>query len=217
MKKHKSIIVIIVLLVFILLSHTVPRAKYVGTDFIAKLNIPYSFQDWKGKDVSKELNINVADTNFNFINDALAHNYVNSSGQNLLFIILDAGNFHHPKVCFTGAGYKIKELSDTEFVLPDRTFNSHTLFTERNHESFLSFYWIVIDKNIAHKWIEQKFKQLYFSMLNKKRVGLMVRIDIPTKKDDIDISLNLAKQFVNSLALELPPEQADYIFGEHTR
>ena len=214
MKKHKNIIVIAILLSVILLSYTIPRARYAGTDFITNLDIPFTFNDWQGKDVSDVLNIDAADTNFNFINEARAHSYVNSSGQNILFIILDAGNFHHPKVCFTGAGYKIKEMPDTEFDLPGRVFKAHTLFTERNSNTFLSFYWIVIDKNIAHKWIEQKLKQLYFSMLNKKRVGLMVRIDIPTKEANIEDSVNLAKRFVNNMALSLPPEQSDYIFGK---
>ncbi len=215
MKKHKNIIVIVLLLAVILLSYTVPRAKYLGTDFISKLDIPFTFNGWRGKDVSEALNINAADTNFNFINESLANQYVNSTGQDLIFIILDAGNFHHPKVCFTGAGYKIKELTDTEFNLSDRSFKAHTLFTQRGGESFLSFYWIVIDKNIAHEWIEQKFKQLYFSLFNKQRVGLMIRVDIPSKEENIEGSLILAKQFIHDLTLSLKPEQADFIFGEH--
>jgi hypothetical protein len=169
----------------------------MGTNFISELEVPYAFSEWQGRDVTKQLNINTADTNFNFINEAFANQYINSKGKNLLFIILDAGNFHHPKVCFTGAGYKIKELPDTEFHTPKRSFKA-----------------IVIDKKIAHEWIEQKFKQLYFSMINKKRIGLMVRLDIPAKEADIEDAMILAKQFVNDLSLTLQPEQAGYILGE---
>jgi EpsI family protein len=186
----------------------------VGTNFISELEVPYTFTEWQGQDVSKKLNINTADTTFNFINKALANQYINSKGERLLFIILDAGNFHHPKVCFTGAGYKIKELDDTEFHTPDRSFKAHTLFTERGSESSLSFYWIVIDKKISHAWIEQKFKQLYFSMLSKQRVGLMVRLDIPAKKDNIEEAMIMAKQFINDLSQTLQSEQAGYVFGE---
>jgi EpsI family protein len=211
--KVKTFTVLILLSLTMLLSFAFPRTKYVGTNFISELEIPYTFTEWQGQDVTKKLNINTANTNFNFINEAVANQYINSKGESLLFIILDAGNFHHPKVCFTGAGYKIKELDDTEFHTPDRSFKAHTLFTERGNESSLSFYWIVIDKKVAHAWIEQKFKQLYFSMLNKQRVGLMVRLDVPAKEDNIEEAMLLAKRFVSDLGQTLKPEQAGYIWG----
>ncbi len=214
MQKNKNIIVIIILLLVILVSYTVPRAKYIGTNFISNLEVPFTFFDWKGKDVSETLNVSAANTNFNFINEALAYQYVNSYRQNLIFIILDAGNFHHPKVCFTGAGYKIKELTDTEFNFSGQTLKAHTLFTTRDNINSLSFYWIVIDRNVAHEWIEQKYKQLFHSLFNKKRVGLMVRIDIPTKEDNIEEAMVTAKKFVNDLSQSLQPGQASYIFGE---
>jgi EpsI family protein len=195
-------------------SYAFPRVKYVGTNFISKLEVPVESPEWKGRDVTSSLNINVEEMRFGFINEALGHEYVNSQGKNLLFIILDAGNFHHPKNCFISSGFKIKELPDTEFNLPGRDLKAHTLFTERGKNSFLSFYWIVIDKNIAHEWIEQKLKQLYFSIFNKKTVGLMVRVDIPAREDNIEDAITLAKQFVNDLNQTLQPEHADYILGE---
>jgi EpsI family protein len=209
----KRIIVLILLLATIILSFAVPQSKYIGTNFISNLNIPFEFSEWMGKDVTSYLNINTEETQFNFINDALARNFVSMNGQPLIFIVLDAGNFHHPKNCFTSAGYKIKELNDTEFHTLNRTFKTHTLYTERAGESFLSFYWIVIDKKIVHQWVEQKLKQLYFSMFNKKRVGLMIRIDIPTREDNIESATILAKQFINDLGQIIPPENADYMFG----
>ncbi len=210
----KKVVVLILLIVVLVLRYSIPQAKYVGTNFITSLDIPLSFPGWKGRDATSALNINIEETTFNFVNDALAHEYVNATGNNLIFIILDAGNFHHPKVCFTAAGYKIKDLDDTEFSLSGHTIKAHTLLTERGGVNSLSFYWIVIDKNIAHEWIEQKFKQLYFSVLNKKRVGLMVRIDIPTEEDKIEEGLIMARQFVSDLNNSLKPDEADFIFGE---
>lgn len=190
------------------------QARYVGTNFISKLGIPLDFDGWRGKDITSSLNINYEETQFNFINDALGREFVNVTGQPLIFIVLDAGNFHHPKVCFTAAGYEIQELDDTEFRTTDRSFNVHTLFTKRAGGSFLSFYWIVIDKDIAHEWIEQKVKQLYFSILNKKRIGLMVRIDIPAKEDQIESAMNLARDFIVDISNSIPPGDAEYIFGK---
>lgn len=196
------------------LSFAFPKAKYTGTNFISQLDIPYKFNEWVGKDVTSELNIQAENDRYSFVGDVLAYEYVNKQGKNLLFIILDAGNFHHPKVCFTSSGFKLKELNDTEFNALNRTFKAHTLYAQRGKESFLIFYWIVIDKNIAHEWIEQKVRQLYFSMFNKKRVGLMIRIDIPTREENIKDALALAKHFINDLSEILKKEQLDYIFGE---
>src|SRR4030067_125439 len=120
-------------------------------------------------------------------------------------------SFAFPKAKYAGAGFTVKELKDAEFHTLNSTFKAHTLYTEKGGQGFLSFYWIIIDKKIAHEWIEQKIKQLYFSLFNKKRVGLMVRIDIPVKKDNIKDAIILAKQFVNDLSEALPPEEADYI------
>lgn len=213
MKSTKFIIVIILLLSAILLSYSLPRAKYSGTGFVSKLQIPESISEWTGVDVTEQAGLDIDKPIYGFVSEALAYNYTNKKGENLLFIILDAGNFHHPKVCFTEAGYKIEELSDTEFNIAGHTLKTHTLFTERGGNSFLSFYWIVIDKNIAHEWVEQKLKQFYFSMFNKKRVGLMVRIDVPTKKENIKESLSLARQFIREMGQSIPSESVEYIFG----
>ncbi|MBI5665102.1 MAG: EpsI family protein [Nitrospirae bacterium] len=180
---------------------------------MSELNIPKEISGWSGRDVTKEVGLNLNEDKYDFVSGALAYQYVNREGKSLLFIILDAGNFHHPKVCFTGAGFKIKELPDTEFRLPNNTLKTHTLFTERGRDNNLSFYWIVIDKNVAHEWIEQKAKQLFFSLFGKKRVGLMVRVDIPAKEGDIDNATIMAEQFLSDIGRSLDPEQATYIFG----
>ena len=213
MIKNKHIIVVIVLLMTIIVVHYIHQAKYIGTNFISGIDIPLFFSAWQGTNVSNALNINTANADFNFINQALAHNYINREGQNLLLIILDAGNFHHPKVCFTGAGYNITELPDSEFQFSERSLKAHTLFIERGKDSFLSFYWIVIDKSVAHEWIEQKFKQLFYSLFNKKRIGLMIRMDIPAKQKDINNASIMARQFLTDLSHDLKPEDADYILG----
>ncbi|MHA2366247.1 MAG: exosortase C-terminal domain/associated protein EpsI [Candidatus Hodarchaeales archaeon] len=213
MNSKKYFIIIILLILAILISYSLPKTKYTGTGFISKLRIPESMSDWIGKDVTKEVGLTLNSRTYDFVSEAVAYNFVNNEGENLLFIILDAANFHHPKVCFTGAGFKIKELADTEFHLPNYTLKTHTLFTERGRDNFLSFYWIVIDKNVAHEWIEQKFKQLFFSLFGKKRVGLMVRIDIPAKEDNIEETTILAKKFISEMSQSILKEQADFIFG----
>lgn len=210
----KSYIVIIFLLSAILLSFPFSSIKYRGTNFISHLEMPSQISGLVGQDVKEALDLNSEDAKYDFISETLAYEYKDKEGNKLIFIILNAADFHHPHVCFTGAGFKIKELRDTEFNIPGSSFKAHTLFTERGEESFLSLYWISIDKKIIHDWIEQKVKQLYFSMFNRKRVGLMIRIDIPVKKENINDALALSRQFVSDLASSLPYEKAEYIFGK---
>lgn len=198
----------------LVLSFTFSKTKYKGTGFISKIKIPVALADWRGEDLSKEFNINPQNDVYNFISDVLSYQYVNKNGENLIFIILDAGNFHDPRVCFISAGYEIKEMDDTELYIGGNVLRAHTLFTERRGGNFISFYWIIIDKNIAHEWIEQKLKQLYFSLFNKKRVGLMVRIDIPTEEYNIIDAKKIAEEFLSHLSLSLTKEDAAYIMGE---
>ena len=213
MKPVRFWIVIILLLSSIILSFAFPKAKYEGTGFISQLKIPDTFSEWQGKNITENLDLSAEEDRYKFISGALAYEYVNKDGMKLLFIILDAGNFHHPKVCYSSAGFKVKDLKDAEFHTLNSTLKAHALYTEKGGEGFLSFYWISIDKKIAHEWIEQKIKQLYFSLFNKKRVGLMVRIDIPTQEENIKDAIIPAERFVSDLSQALTPEKADYIFG----
>ena len=215
MRNTKNLIVIILLTCVIFLSFAMPQAEYAGTGYISKLKIPDSFSGWTGKDIRQEVGLgNINSATYNFVSGAFASRYINPDKGSLLFIILDAGNFHHPKVCFTGAGFEIKDLPDTEFRLGNRTLKAHALYTSKERLHTLSLYWIVIDKNVAHEWIEQKLKQLFFSLFGKKRVGLMVRVDIPATEDTIDEAMVLAKEFINEISRNLQPEDADYILGK---
>lgn len=210
----KTWIVFILLLCSVVISYSIPRATYVGSDIISKIDVPLKINEWQGKDVSDQLKLDITiDTN-KFISETKIIQYINNQGDKLNFIILDAGNFHHPNVCFTAAGYEIKELDDTKFTLSGRTIQAKTLYTSKNQESAVSLYWIIIDKKITYNWIEQKIKQLYFSMFNKKRIGLMVRFDITTDSDNTDKAINTAKQFILGLNQSLSPEKAEYIFGK---
>jgi hypothetical protein len=74
-------------------------------------------------------------------------------------------------------------------------------------------YWICIDKKIVG-WTEQKFIELWSSIFQKKKAGLMVRLDIPTRKGGTDTAIRLAKDFVKDLSRNLTPEQSEYLFGK---
>lgn len=213
--KLKLLAVLFLLLITFGLGNFLTVKKYKSAITMSTLfQIPENMEEWQGRDISNSLDINMEEARFGFISDSLAYAYTNEKGENLIFIMLDAGNFHDPKNCFISSGYEIHELPDSAFKLPDHVLNTHALFIKRKGKNFLSLYWIIINKNIAHHWVEQKIKQLYFSIFNKKRIGLMVRIDIPANENAIQETMNTAKDFILTLNKSLNPDQAGYIFGE---
>jgi hypothetical protein len=140
--------------------------------------------------------------------------YADKYEEHLLFLILDAGNFHHPKVCFGGAGAKIVEMDDTLLAVEERKVKAHVLYTEKDGKGTLLVYWICINKKLTD-WTGQKVTQLWYSMFNKQKVGYMVRLEIPAYSTErVPASLKLAQEFLNSIAKNLPEEQKDYIFGK---
>jgi len=62
-------------------------------------------------------------------------------------------------------------------------------------------------------WAGQKFKEFQYTLFNKKKAGLMVRLDIPVTTDTVDLSLKLAGEFLRDLSNSLDDEQLGYLFG----
>lgn len=194
----------------IAVSFGLPKTKYKSPNILSKLDIPFNFPGWNGKNAANLFNPN--DLRYNFISDIFARTYVNKYRERLLFLILDAGNFHNPKVCFGSSGHTITELPDLEVKTPTHTFKAHALFTQKGREGTLLVYWICINKKLVD-WTGQKLLQLWYSMFNKEKIGLMVRLDIPARKDTLDSSLKLAREFILNISSNIPPDQTEYIFG----
>ncbi len=207
----KQVVVITLIVATIVISYALPKVKYTSPNIIPSLDVPFVTRTWQGRDVSKELNLK--DERYNFISNVFARNYVNKYGEGLTFLMLDAGNFHNPKVCFGSSGYSIKELDDVELKTPARAFKAHAVYMYKGNSGYLLVYWIAIDKKLVN-WTEQKVLQLFYSMFNKEKVGLMVRLDIPTQDGKIKNSIELAKDFIEAVSQKIPPDQAEYIFGK---
>lgn len=207
----KGCIVIALLLSVIICCFGFSKAnKYEGLNILSELKIPLEIKGWRGKDVDQEWI--PEDDAYNFVSQAMDREYVNMEDRTLFLLVLDAGNFHHPKVCASSSGYKVEELNDLEVHVLNRTFRAESLYAEKDDEGFLIIYWICLDKNIVD-WTGQKIKHLWFSLNNKKVAGLMIRLAIPTQEDSIEDALRLAKEFISDLGQAIPPDQAGYIFG----
>lgn len=194
----------------IFLSFAFPRSKYTGTDMLSQLQVPSQMKAWNSRDVSGALDLK--DARYNFINRVFARQYANALGKSLVFFILDAGNFHHPQICFGSSGYGVEPAGDLEINANGRRFKAHALFMNKKQGSMLVVYWISIDKKPVD-WTEQKLNQFFYSLFNKKKVGLMGRLDIPASEENIQKALRFAKDFISDVSRNMKPEDADYLFG----
>ncbi len=210
MEKKKLWIILGVVAVAAGLTYGMPRAKYKSPDVISKLDIPYRMIGWQGKtlDMSGQL----TDERYNFISRIFSRRYVNSLGEPVVFTILDAGNFHNPKVCLGGSGFTSRDLPETEFKAGNKTFKATTVYFEKPGEGYLVIYWISINKKLVD-WNQQKLLQLVSSIFNKEKVGLLVRFDIPCRKEQIPRAAELAQTFISDLAPKLSTEDSEYLFG----
>lgn len=211
MNTNRPITIIAILILAAGICFGLPKAKYTSVKIVSTLNIPERMYDWRSQDFSKQLNKD--DLRYNFISDIFARLYVNHYRENLLLLILDAGNFHNPKICFGASGYKIRDLENLKIDLDGKSLSAHALYMQKGDKGMILVYWICIDKKVVD-WTEQKWKELWYSLFNKQRAGLMIRLDIPTPPGRIENSLKLAKSFIKDLSLKVSPQDAEYIFGK---
>ena len=209
--KNKEILLIGILAAAIVISFVIPKPKYTSPNVLSKLNIPENISGWYSKDVSGELNLK--DLRYNFISQVFARSYSDRFGRGFLLLILDAGNFHNPKVCFGGSGYKSTDLPDVKMKAGSRRFTAKAVFFESSSDSMVAIYWICVNKEVT-SWTGQKLKELWHTLLGKKKSGLMIRFDIRARQAAIPNAIETAKSFVSTLADNLPAEQSEYLFGK---
>ena len=140
------------IIVFILLALTIafcfglPKPKYISPNILPTLKIPLEFVGWKSKDISKDLN---QKETYNFISNIFARVYHNSKGQELLLMILDAGNFHNPKVCYGAMEYISNDLPDTIFNLPTKKVTVTTISLSHDKTDLVIIYWLCINQKLV--------------------------------------------------------------------
>ena len=212
MKRH--IVIIILICAAMVVAFALPKPKYQGLDILSKVDIPPAMTGWQSRDVSDTLKSKMKGQEvYNFVGEVFARIYRNFLGEQLLMLVLDAGNFHNPKVCYGASGYKITELEDIELDAGARKVRAHALYLEKDNEGLIMVYWICIDRKVVG-WTGQKVLELWSSLLRQKKAGLMVRLDIPTRNGNTGLSLRLARDFVKDLGNNMTAGQAEYLFGK---
>ena len=201
------------------------KTKYVSHEILSRLEIPYEIREWKGKDVVEDWNL---DSNtYKLIEHSINREYKNKNEENIYFTVVDAGNFHNPKICANCSGFKIKDIENAEFriispaqtesrALKARAFYAYKEVVDNAniYEGYLITYWVCINKEHAN-WLEEKVKELWFTFFNNARINLMIRVDVPCEEGDIETALQLAGKFITDLARTVPLETSEYIFGKY--
>jgi len=212
-KRSKYLILIAILGLAGLWCYTMPKIQYKSPDILEKLAIPTETQFWRSRDIAGELNLN--DTRYNFVNRIFARQYASDLGESLVFLILDAGNFHHPQVCFGGAGYKVEPQDDIVIDTPTHPLKAKALYMEKDRHSVLIVYWITINK-MNVDWNQQKVKEFFYSLFNKEKVGLMGRLEVPASRESLPQAVETAKSFLKDFGRKMPADDASYLFGERS-
>jgi EpsI family protein len=188
----------------------IPKPEYTSLNVLEELDIPKHFSGWTSQDVAHELNLK--DERYNFISDIFARLYENEQGQQLLFLILDAGNFHNPRICYNSSGFSVRDLGTVPMKMGTRTIEANALIMERQNLSVHMFYWLCIDQKIVD-WTGQKILEFWASLFNKKKAGLMVRLEIYSQNISSEEAQQLGRQFIRDLNGHLPERQKEYLFG----
>lgn len=199
-----------VLLLAMAVSYLIPKPQYEGVNILPQLEIPGNFAGWSSRDVSGELNLQ--DDRYNFISDVFARLYQNRQGDQLLFLILDAGNFHNPKVCYTSSGFSVEDMGGIVFAAGEKKFSATGLEMNRPRDSLFIFYWLTIDGKIV-SWTGQKVSELWSSLFNRKKAGLMVRIEISQNQRTKAEGVRLGQSFVRDLSEALAAKERAFLFG----
>jgi hypothetical protein len=212
MKHPKHWLVVIFLSATLVYSFLLPPHSNQSPEFISGLHIPLDINTWHGQNISESA-LNLEEQQYNFINGYFAAAYYDEkTKRDLTFSIIDSDHFHYPKVCYTGAGFDIRELNG-EIEVKNQKLQANALYAWNKDSGLLTLYWICLNKKIVGI-SRQITNQLIASLFNKKNISLMVRIDLPAAEDNMDESKMLIKQFLEDLFEKISPNDREYLFGE---
>ena len=216
----RSLLIACVLVSVMAIAFGLPKAKYKSMDILKEISVPMNVGDWQGKDVKNDLKL--MDEKYNFVRALDLREYDHPSGRKVYLFILDAGNFHNPKVCMTSSGFVTKEINDIEYELAApaasvgqqarASFTAPAITITKDEASFLISYWITINGKRVD-WVEQKATEFWFSLIGKRKAGLMIRVDTPTSEKDVPMATEVLKDFVRSLGDSVSAKDHKYIFG----
>ena len=225
MGKVKALIIIAIISISILASFGLPKIKYQSFDIIKHLEIPLLIGKWTGKELPND---EKDAKKWDFINKSKQYHYYKlygpylynyysfskRDGTQIYFSLLNAGNFHNPKNCYTGIGYKPRYEGKHNIIMGKNTlyqFDSYLML--KKNSDLLTTYWMCVDGKRVN-WLELKLNELICSLTNKESINLLIRIDVPTNRSNTDNALAITKGFIRDLYRTLDKNKLVYIFGK---
>jgi len=208
---NKTIISALILFMAIVLAFGFPRHKYEGSHILSSLDLSQDIPGWDGEDVSYK--IDLRGQKMNFLSHVLAMEYSKDKGPMILLLILDADNFHYPKTCVGGAGFDSEDLEDIAFKIPHHAWKAKAIYFQKGDDGFLTVYWMCINKKQVD-WTSQKFIQLWYSLFNLPKTGVMVRLDIETPRGKIAEATKSIQELLTALSSQISAEGQDYLFSK---
>jgi len=205
-----------IILVAVCIVYFTPKAKHQSSrkEVLSVMgSIPDAFGRWRGRNIDVE--IDREQPVYNFLSKALSKFYYDLylPDKGVFFVLLDAGNFHYPKICMMGGGMKTTDLPQRTIDVQGNKIPLYLILAEGEQSTSLITYWICIDKHLVTRWSEQKIRQLFYTMFNKKSTGFMIRADIICPDGDIDKGVQYVEKFFNDMYKDLPDETREYLFG----
>jgi len=210
----KYFILIVILCLTLVTAYSIPQKKYRGFDVIQYIDIPLEFSGWKGREIPTD---NDNDDNFIFINKSHRYSFWSEDRSLVYLTFLNAVNFHHPKICYLNTGY-IPQYNGPRTIMLENNFKLQidTMLMSKENRSFLTSYWMCIDGEKAG-WLKQQLNEIFRSVLNKKTVSLLTRIDVPTSPDNPDKAMTITQKFIKDMYDTLTPDKVRYIFGKQKK
>jgi EpsI family protein len=212
MVKAKSLIIIAIIFITILVSFYSPKIRYQSFDILEYINMPLSIGNWLGKELpNKDEEEKKA---FTYINKSKQYYFWKKDGSEIYFSLLNAENFHDPKVCYTGIGYKPRYEGTHKINLSKSTtlqFDTYLMLKKNN--TLLTTYWMCINgKNV--NWLELKLNKRIYALTNKESINVLTRIDVPTNPKNTEKALAVTKDFLRDLYRILDKNKSVYVFGK---
>ena len=212
MSRHKPLFVLLLATITIILAYGSPRIKYQGTGILENITLPAAAGDWNGEDVRQEMNL--GQDRYFYIHGVKTKKYTNAKGDVVYFTVMEAGNFHHPRTCFSSSGYEGADMADTALETSGGNFQVSTLFFKKKGEELIVMYWICLNKERVD-WTRQKIKEFWYSLVGGGKAGLCMRLDIPASQDNFRPALSAAQNFIKTISASIPSETAQYLFGKN--
>lgn len=191
------------------------KAQFKSIDVVSQLNIPLHFNRWQGQNAPNAYQTESQKPDF--IAKTLLLYYWIPDEANLSLLLINAGNFHNPRTCYTGSGYTPKEYANLEIELSKNVAlkGESYIMQKSETEAFFTTYWMIVDGRRVD-WLEQKFKEFFFALINKRRANLMVRIDVPLYEVNQEVfkwAENVTRLFIQDLYKASDTQDKYYIFG----